>query len=78
MSSSSMVSGLLESERCSRSQIVQQSNENLPPQVVTRLMKEIHRLCSKPPEGITVDFAEDNMTNINAEIDGPGALGRVL
>ena len=40
--------------------------------VIIKLMKEIRKLCKHPPEGIKVSFSEDNMTNIFADIEGPG------
>jgi ubiquitin-protein ligase len=36
-----------------------------------RVMKEIKQLVTKPPEGIRVQFSEENITSITAEIDGP-------
>lgn len=47
------------------------SNENLSPNVMTRLMKEIRDLCKNPPEGIKIGFNEENFTNIFADIQGP-------
>lgn len=47
------------------------SNENLPPQVMQRLMKEIRAMCKNPPEGITLKFDDEKVTNINATIQGP-------
>jgi hypothetical protein len=35
-------------------------------------MKEMKTLAANPHEGIRVDFSTDNITNITAEIDGPG------
>jgi len=46
-------------------------NENLPPNVLVRLMKEIRVMCKSPPDGIRVNFNEEDMTNIVAEIEGP-------
>jgi len=47
------------------------SNENLPPMVVAKLMRDIRSLCKAPPEGIRVSFNEENISIITAEIDGP-------
>jgi len=47
------------------------SNENLPPAVRMMLMKEIRNICLMPPEGIRVFFDEEDMTNIQADLDGP-------
>lgn len=46
-------------------------NENLPPRVLMKLMKEVRTLCKKPPSGIKVSIHEDDITNIVAVIDGP-------
>lgn len=47
------------------------ANENLPPSVVTRLMKDIRALCKSPPEGIRLSFTEESLSNITAEVHGP-------
>jgi len=47
------------------------SNENLPPMVIMKLMKEIQQLAISPPEGISIYFSEDNITNLHADIIGP-------
>jgi len=47
------------------------SNENLPPMVIVKLMKEIQQLATNPPEGISIFFSEDNITNLHADIIGP-------
>jgi len=47
------------------------SNENLPPMVIMKLMREIQQLATSPPEGISVYFSEDNITNLHADIIGP-------
>ena len=38
---------------------------------IHRLIKECRKLATQPPEGITVYFNEDNVTDIQADIDGP-------
>eukprot|EP00468_Gymnochlora_sp_CCMP2014_P003599 CAMPEP_0167753182 /NCGR_PEP_ID=MMETSP0110_2-20121227/7563_1 /TAXON_ID=629695 /ORGANISM="Gymnochlora sp., Strain CCMP2014" /LENGTH=210 /DNA_ID=CAMNT_0007638903 /DNA_START=40 /DNA_END=672 /DNA_ORIENTATION=- len=46
-------------------------NENLPPQAMLKLMKDIRDVSKNTPEGIVVHFSEENMTCINADIEGP-------
>lgn len=54
----------------------QSSVENLPPQVIRRVTKEILELADSPPEGIKVYINEHDLTDIQATIEGPGeALG---
>ena len=48
------------------------SHENLSPQVLGRLMKELRKLSRSPPEGIKfIPNSDDNIGEIHAEIDGP-------
>jgi len=47
------------------------SNENLPPAVVARIMKEIRALAKSPPDGIQVSYSEENISVIQADIEGP-------
>lgn len=47
------------------------SNENLPPQVIRTIMKEIRKICKKPPEGITVTLDDSNVGTVLASIKGP-------
>lgn len=47
------------------------TNENLAPQVVLKLMKDIKKLCQNPPEGIKLFVNDDNVANITAELQGP-------
>ena len=43
-----------------------------PPGVVKRIIKELVSLTTDSPcEGIRVEFAEENLTEVYAEIDGP-------
>eukprot|EP00462_Mataza_sp_D1_P010052 CAMPEP_0175163538 /NCGR_PEP_ID=MMETSP0087-20121206/25829_1 /TAXON_ID=136419 /ORGANISM="Unknown Unknown, Strain D1" /LENGTH=197 /DNA_ID=CAMNT_0016452301 /DNA_START=29 /DNA_END=619 /DNA_ORIENTATION=+ len=46
-------------------------NENLPPNVMMRLMKEIRTMCKSPPEGISLQFDDEDITTITATIEGP-------
>ena len=47
--------------------------ENLPPQVVRRLSKEVRTLArGEAPEGIKVLVNEEDITDVQAAIEGPG------
>ncbi len=45
--------------------------ENLPPQVVRKVSKEVVALAEDPPEGIKVFLNEEDITDIQATIEGP-------
>ncbi|XP_034239798.1 ubiquitin-conjugating enzyme E2 S isoform X1 [Thrips palmi] len=45
--------------------------ENLSPQIIRQLTKELHELVTEPPEGIKVQINEEDITDIQAYIDGP-------
>lgn len=45
--------------------------ENLSPQIIRGVAKEMKELFSGPPEGIKVLVNEENITDIQAYIDGP-------
>lgn len=45
--------------------------ENLSPQIIRGVAKEMKELFSAPPEGIKVLVNEENITDIQAYIDGP-------
>lgn len=47
------------------------TNENLPPNVIKQLAKELKNLDETPPEGIKVVVNEDDLSNICADIEGP-------
>ncbi|KAK3130996.1 hypothetical protein QOZ80_6BG0500710 [Eleusine coracana subsp. coracana] len=47
------------------------TNENLPPNVIRQLAKELKNLDESPPEGITVIVNDDDFTTICADIEGP-------
>ena len=50
-----------------------QSNvENLSPQVIRSVSKELADLVTDAPEGIRVITNEEDITDIQAVIDGPG------
>lgn len=47
------------------------TNENLPPNVIKQLAKELKNLDETPPEGIKVGVNDDNFSVIFADIEGP-------
>lgn len=47
------------------------TNENLPPNVIKQLAKELKNLDETPPEGIKVIVNDDDFSNIYADIEGP-------
>ncbi|RWR74815.1 ubiquitin-conjugating enzyme E2 22-like protein isoform X1 [Cinnamomum micranthum f. kanehirae] len=47
------------------------TNENLPPNVVKQLAKELKNLDETPPEGIKVCINDDDFSTIFADIEGP-------
>ncbi|CAM0908971.1 unnamed protein product [Alopecurus aequalis] len=47
------------------------TNENLPPNVIRQLAKELKSLDDSPPEGIKVIVNDDDFTTISADIEGP-------
>lgn len=51
---------------------LQATNENLPPNVLKQLAKELKNLDETPPEGIRVCVNEDDFSMIFADIEGPG------
>lgn len=52
--------------------LFQATNENLPPNVIKQLAKELKNLDDSPPEGIKVVVNDDDFSIIYADIDGPG------
>ena len=46
--------------------------ENLSPQVIRQVAKELAELSSNPPEGVKVFPNEEDITDIQARIEGPG------
>ncbi|CAI0374624.1 unnamed protein product, partial [Linum tenue] len=48
------------------------TNENLPPNVIKQLAKELKSLDESPPEGIKVGVNDDDFSIIYADIEGPG------
>ncbi|XP_054803953.1 ubiquitin-conjugating enzyme E2 22-like [Prosopis cineraria] len=47
------------------------TNENLPPNVIKQLVKELKNLDESPPEGIKVMVNDDDFSTIYADIEGP-------
>ncbi|KAJ4799042.1 Ubiquitin-conjugating enzyme E2 S [Rhynchospora pubera] len=50
---------------------MQATNENLPPNVIKQLAKELKNLDESPPEGIKVSVNDDDFSTIFADIEGP-------
>lgn len=48
--------------------------ENLSPQVIRGVSKELADLVTNAPEGIRVITNEEDITDIQAIIDGPGNI----
>nr|XP_043608098.1 ubiquitin-conjugating enzyme E2 22-like [Erigeron canadensis]XP_043608100.1 ubiquitin-conjugating enzyme E2 22-like [Erigeron canadensis] len=47
------------------------TNENLPPNVIKQLARELKNLDETPPEGIKVGVNDDDFSKIYADIEGP-------
>lgn len=47
------------------------TNENLPPNVIKQLARELKSLDETPPEGIKVGVNDDDFSTIYADIEGP-------
>ncbi|KAL7607199.1 hypothetical protein Lser_V15G20438 [Lactuca serriola] len=47
------------------------TNENLPPNVIKQLARELRNLDETPPEGIKVGVNDDDFSTIYADIEGP-------
>ncbi|CAD1472796.1 unnamed protein product, partial [Heterotrigona itama] len=45
--------------------------ENLSPQIIRRVAKEMSELAAQPPEGIRIILNEEDVTDIQAIIEGP-------
>lgn len=48
--------------------------ENLHPQIIKQVSKELTSLTNDPPEGIKVFVNEQDITDIQATIEGPGMV----
>uniref|UniRef100_A0A803PL83 E2 ubiquitin-conjugating enzyme n=1 Tax=Cannabis sativa TaxID=3483 RepID=A0A803PL83_CANSA len=51
--------------------VSQATNENLPPNVIKQLAKELKNLDESPPDGIKVGVNDDDFSTIFADIEGP-------
>lgn len=52
---------------------MQSSNvENLSPQIIRQVVKEMHEIHTNAPEGIKVQINESDVTDIQAVLEGPG------
>lgn len=47
------------------------STENLSPQIIRQVMRELQDLTTSPPEGIKVATNEEDITEVRASIEGP-------
>lgn len=47
------------------------STENLSPQIIRQVMRELQDLTTNPPEGIKVATNEEDITEVRASIEGP-------
>ena len=55
-----------------------QSNvENVSPQIIRQVTKELVELQKEPPEGIKVFINEEDITDIHALIEGPGTVSAI-
>ncbi len=54
--------------------LILQATESIPPDVIRRIAKEIKDLSASPLEGIKVVFNEEDITDVQASIEGPGTL----
>lgn len=46
--------------------------ENLSPQTIRQVMKEMHEIANNSPEGIKVQLNDADVTDIQAILQGPG------
>ena len=54
---------------------LQNSNvENLPPQVLRLVYKEVSDLAADPPEGIKIYPSDEDITELHTAIEGPGTV----
>lgn len=49
------------------------SIENLSPQIIRQIVKEMHQRADEPPEGIRVQLNDADVTDIQALIEGPAS-----
>lgn len=48
--------------------------ENVCPQTIRRVAKEVGKLVSAPPEGIKLHVNDEDITDVQATITGPGTF----
>lgn len=48
--------------------------ENLSPQIIRGIVKEMQALVTNPPEGIKVQINDEDVTDLQAYIDGPAGM----
>lgn len=49
--------------------------ENLPPHIIRLVYKEVTTLTADPPDGIKVFPNEEDLTDLQVTIEGPGESG---
>lgn len=54
-------------ERCEMSNV-----ENVCPQVLRGVVREVRRLAADPPAGIKIVLRDNDLTDVIALIEGPG------
>lgn len=52
--------------------------ENLSPQIIRGVVREMQSLVSDPPEGIKVQINDEDVTDIQAFIEGPAGKQMVV
>lgn len=52
--------------------------ENVCPQVLRGVSRELRRLAANPPAGIKLVLRDDDLTDVVAHIEGPGTLSCFL
>lgn len=48
--------------------------ENLSPQIIRGVVREMQQLVNEPPEGIKVQINDEDVTDIQAYIEGPAGI----
>lgn len=48
--------------------------ENLSPQIIRGIVKEMQDLVGNPPEGVKVQINDEDVTDIQAYIEGPAGM----
>eukprot|EP00898_Chlorokybus_atmophyticus_P002458 jgi/Chlat1/3212/Chrsp22S03419 len=51
-----------------------EAQQSLTPHVLSALLKELRQLDSSPPEGVRVIVNEENLSDIQADLTGPGTF----